>query len=117
QIHKNLFQQHRIAPAGRQIEEHDLNPRIDFSAEVLQGLRDQVRRVDGLFLQRLAAETRKSEEVVDQFTHLQGVIPNHVEIVLRLASQLRRALLNQYQRKDVDGSQRRPQIVRYGVGE
>ena len=73
--------------------------------------------VDAALLQVVPSEPREGEEVVDELPHLPGVGADHAEDALAFGIEAVGVVLEQDACIAVDGAQRRPEIVRDGVGE
>jgi hypothetical protein len=113
----NLLQQRRIALARGQLAHRDFHlPPCLLAAQTLDHLAHLVGCRNGP-LERLAAQPRKSQQVIDQAPHLGGVLTNDAQVALSFRRELRRLVFQQDVRKAIHRPQRRAQVVRNRIRE
>src|SRR5919202_2155045 len=118
QVDEDLLQQGGVGLAGREIVKDDVHtPPLLVRAQLRERLVDEGAGSHPLGGERLAAQARKGEQIVDQATHLLRVVTHEVEVPLGVRGELRRVLLQQDAREAIDGAQGRAQVMGDGVAE
>src|SRR5579863_7876205 len=96
EIYQNLQEQLRVALAGRQVARGDLDQSpFPLSAQAPERLPRQSRDVHHLLGEWFAAQSRERKQCVDQISHLDGIAPGYLKIVLRLRRKMRCEFLDQ----------------------
>jgi hypothetical protein len=118
QVDPDLPQQRRITLTGWQFPNRDLDlPPLSLAAQAVERLADEAGGVNRLLVEWLTAQPRKSQQIINQTSHLLGVLADDPQVTSRLGRELGRIVFQQNARKAIHGLQRRAQVVRDGAGE
>ena len=116
QVLKDLFHQHGIALYLRQIAEDPLHlPSFAFGLQHRQNFLHQRSQASGCQVQRMAADTRQVQQLIDQKAHLLRPCLNAIEVATGFGIERRTELFDQDLGKAADVAQRCAQIMGNGI--
>ena len=118
QVLKNLLDQAWVAHRGGQLRNLPIHhPAFGFRLQQGHDLFDHRIQIGGLEFERLTANPRQIQQLIHQQPHAVNPIFNALQVTLRFRGHSRAKILRQDLGKPADVPQRRPQIVRHGVGK
>src|SRR5512140_286874 len=118
EIDPDLLEKRGIRLAAREAPDERVHaPSLHLRRQLLEARPHELGRTDRLALERLPAQAREAEEVVDEAAHLLRVLPDFREVTQALRGELRAHLLDDDPAETVDGPEGGPEVVGDGVRE